>query len=367
VLKLANAREIVEIGAEHGGMTRLLADFCAQQNGNLIAIDPEPGPGFVAWAATHPHVRHIPQPSIEVIGELSAIDAWLIDGDHNYYTVLHELQAADALARRDGRPLLAILHDVGWPCARRDMYYAPKRIPQEYRRPHSHNAGVTPDNPGYRIDRGFRGSGNFAWALQQGGTRNGVLTAIEDFCREAETPTRRLLYAHVPAVFGLGVLFDANAPWAAAVTQAVTPYHDNPLLAKLELNRLTNYLTVLDWQDGYLARTGPACFTSVSGQPIRANIPYSRHPGLDPGSRCSLRPWFKWRPANRKAAGPRIKSGATIIFCQRPCPLPPEAYTYYSTKGRIRPINAAIRSAASLNVFTSTRLLLPRASLADSV
>jgi len=255
VLRLAGAREIVEIGAEHGGMTHLLADFCAQKNGNLIAIDPQPGPGFVEWAAAHRHVRHISHPSLEVIDGLCSIDAWLIDGDHNYYTVIHELQAADALARRDGRPMLAILHDVGWPCARRDMYYAPERIPQEYRQPHSHNAGVTPDNPGYRTDRGFRGSGNFAWALQQGGSRNGVLTAIEDFCRGADTPSRRLLYAHVPAVFGLGVLFDADAPWAAAVTEAVTPYHDNPLLAKLELNRLTNYLTVLDWQDGYLRRT----------------------------------------------------------------------------------------------------------------
>jgi hypothetical protein len=55
-------------------------------------------------------------------------------------------------------------------------------------------------------------------------------------------------------VFGLGVLFDAAAPWAEAVAEAVMPYHDNPLLEKMETNRLRNYLTVLDWQDGYIAR-----------------------------------------------------------------------------------------------------------------
>ena len=254
VLDLSGAHTIVEIGAEFGGMTQPLADFCARRRGSLIAIDPSPAPEFIDWAAAHPHVRHIARPSLDVIAGLSGIDAWVIDGDHNYYTVLGELTAADALARREGTPLLAILHDVGWPCSRRDMYYAPDRIPREYRQPCSHDAGVTLDNACYLIDRGFRGAGNFAWALQSGGPRNGVLTAIEDFCRQAEAGDRRLLYAHVPAVFGLGVLFDAAAPWAEAVAEAVMPYHDNPLLEKMETNRLRNYLTVLDWQDGYIAR-----------------------------------------------------------------------------------------------------------------
>jgi hypothetical protein len=49
----------------------------------------------------------------------------VIDGDHNYYTVLRELRLADSVARRDGRPLLAFMHDVGWPCARRDPIMPP--------------------------------------------------------------------------------------------------------------------------------------------------------------------------------------------------------------------------------------------------
>jgi predicted O-methyltransferase YrrM len=257
VLDLAGARTVVEIGAEFGGMTQPLAGHCARTGGRLVAIDPSPAPAFVEWAAAQPHVRHIGRPSLDVLSgpsaqDLRGTDAWMIDGDHNYYTVFHELVAADALARQDGTPLLAVLHDVGWPCARRDMYYAPDRIPLDYRQPCSHQAGVTLDNAGYLIDRGFRGAGHFAWALHAGGARNGVLTAVEDFCRQAEAGDRRLLYAQIPAVFGLGVLFDAGAPWAQAVAEAVMPYHDNPLLARLETNRLRNYLTVLDWQDGYL-------------------------------------------------------------------------------------------------------------------
>ena len=60
---------------------------------------------------------------------------------------------------------------------------------------------------------------------------------------------RNLAYAHVPAVFGLGILFDADAPWAAQLAQHVAPFHNNPLLASLEENRLRNYLKVIEMQD----------------------------------------------------------------------------------------------------------------------
>lgn len=256
-LELAGAKTVVEIGAEFGIMTQPLGDFCNKRGGNLIAIDPMPAPGFVEWAATQSHVQHIARTSLEAMGELSDIDAWLIDGDHNYFTVFHELGLAEALSRRDQKPLLVILHDVGWPWSRRDLYYAPDRIPPEYRQPYSFDAGVLLDNPVAQENRGFRGAGQFAVAVQAGGPRNGVLTAVEDFCRVTETESRRLLYAHVPAVFGLGVLFEASAPWAGDLANALVPYHNNPLLAKLERNRLRNYLTVLDWQDGFIERQTP--------------------------------------------------------------------------------------------------------------
>jgi hypothetical protein len=101
--------------------------------------------------------------------------------------------------------------------------------------------------------RGMRGMGNFAWALRAGGPRNGVLTAIEDFIAEAQSDERLLLYAEIPAVFGLGVLFDASAEWAEDVAGSLLPYHQNELIASLETNRLRNYLTVIEWQDRHAA------------------------------------------------------------------------------------------------------------------
>jgi hypothetical protein len=85
--------------------------------------------------------------------------------------------------------------------------------------------------------------------LQEGGPRNGVLTAVEDFRAEAQTDARPLAWAHVPAVFGLGMLFDSSAPWAPALAEMIVPWHNNKLLAALEANRLQNYLQVIEHQD----------------------------------------------------------------------------------------------------------------------
>ncbi len=248
-LALAEAREIVEIGAEFGGMSSLLADIARAAQGRLTSIDPAPKPEFVAWAKGRADVRHIAQPSLDAIGGLSRIDAWMIDGDHNWYTVYHELKQADAVCRRDGKPLLAFLHDVAWPCARRDLYYAPDRIPTDYRHPHTFEGGVFPGRGAPIANRGLRGMGHFAWANHEGGPRNGVLTAIEDFIDEVRAEGRGIAYAEIPAVFGLGILFETSAAWAPDMAGLVIPWHENRLLRRLEENRLANYLTVIEWQD----------------------------------------------------------------------------------------------------------------------
>jgi hypothetical protein len=251
-LRLAGARTLVEIGAEFGGMSQLLGAHAAEAGGSLTSIDPAAKPEFEAWLAANPHVRHLARPSLEAIPELAQVDAWIVDGDHNYYTVYHELHAIDALCARDGRPLLAFLHDVSWPCARRDSYYAPERIPAEWRHPHCWDGGVTLGTDRLTAGEGFRGMGQFAWARHAGGPRNGVLTAVEDFIEEAGRGGERpIAFAHVPAVFGLAIVFDSTAPWAADLASALMPYHQSHLLARLEENRLANYLRVIEIQDAF--------------------------------------------------------------------------------------------------------------------
>ncbi len=245
----AGATEISEIGSEFGGMSKLLAERASNKGGTLTCIDPEPAEGFADWAAGENCVTHIAQPSLDGLKSAGSADAWFIDGDHNYYTVFHELSVIDAIQKNAGRPLLAFMHDVSWPCARRDFYYAPDRVPAGWRHPHSFDHGVKLGHQGVVEGRGLRGMGHFAVALDEGGARNGVLTAIEDFLREADTDDRPLYYVHIPAVLGLGIVFDAKADWSEALAQFLLPYHANPLIARLEENRLRNYLEVIEFQD----------------------------------------------------------------------------------------------------------------------
>jgi hypothetical protein len=88
-------------------------------------------------------------------------------------------------------------------------------------------------------------------AEREGGPRNGVLTAVEDFLEE----TPGLVHRIVPCVFGLGFLYASAAPWAAALDAYLAPYDRSPLLARLEANRIAMYLQILRLQDEIDRRT----------------------------------------------------------------------------------------------------------------
>ncbi|MEL7198180.1 MAG: class I SAM-dependent methyltransferase [Pseudomonadota bacterium] len=244
-----DAKRFGEISLERGSLSKILAERCTQRGGKLIYIDPEPGGEFDLWAQGHSRVTKIAQHSLEALKDCDHADAWFVDGDHNYYTVYHELKLIDRLQRAAREPLLAFVHDVSWPCGRRDFYADPTRIPRGWRHPHSFEHGVLLGEEAAMRGRGFRGPSNCAVALEAGGPRNGVLSAVEDFLKEAHTAKRPLLFVHVPAFLGLGVVYDASAEWSDKLTQFLLPYHANPLIARIEENRLRNYLEVIDWQD----------------------------------------------------------------------------------------------------------------------
>lgn len=236
VLERIKPQRIAEIGASAGGHSKMLADFLRTHQGKLLSIDPAPQQSFIDWArASADVVMHINKPSLLGITDVGLADVWFIDGDHNWYTVYNELSQIEAHARSHKKPLLIYLHDVSWPCARRDMYYSPESIPAEYRHPYSAKLGITLDNPN-SIEGGFNGPN---WALKEGGPRNGILTAVEDFLANSQTPFH---WIHVPAVLGLGVLIDKTHPHAAEILNFYTPFHNNPLIASLERDRVAKYL-----------------------------------------------------------------------------------------------------------------------------
>jgi hypothetical protein len=126
-------------------------------------------------------------------------------------------------------PLL-MLHDIGWPLARRDGYYAPERIPPEHRQPLAHETFLTPEEPGTAAE----GMPFACVAAREGGPGHGILTAVEDFLADRS----ELRFARVPAFFGFGVIWHPDAPWATEVAAVVAPWDRNPMLERLEANRV---------------------------------------------------------------------------------------------------------------------------------
>jgi len=246
-LNAVGPAHVLEIGSEGGGTTARLAAWCAAHDAVLTSVDPDPAPATLELAEREPALRVLAGASPAGLDGLEPAQVWIIDGDHNYWTVRRELEAGLA----QDEPPLVVLHDVGWPAGRRDQYYAPAGLPAEGLRPHRVGGGVRPGEPGL-VEGGFRG--DFAFAEREGGPANGVRTAIEDVMAEHED-----LVLHVlPAVFGLGVLHARSARWAGLITALLGPHHEDPLLAALEENRLDLFLRVLDLQDEMELRRGRA-------------------------------------------------------------------------------------------------------------
>ncbi len=229
-LEAIGTHSILEVGAYAGDLTRVLADWAAHSGARVLAVDPSPQPGLVKLAEHHPGVELVRQTSLQALPTVELPDVAVIDGDHNYYTVSQELRILGERAPGAQLPLL-LFHDVCWPHGRRDDYFDPDAIPAEFRRPLvGEERGIFPGDPGTR-------QGGLPYprsAAQEGGERNGVLTAVEDFV--AGDPDLRLVV--VPAFFGFGAVWNTGSPWASRVQEILQPWDRHPLLERMEKNRI---------------------------------------------------------------------------------------------------------------------------------
>ena len=135
VLDAVGARRVVEVGAEGGDFSAALADWAERADANVVAVDPAPSDRLRLLAHDCERVRLVEALSPDVLAELDSQDVYFLDGDHNYATVFGELEALRDRLLDEERPALVVLHDVAWPSARRDSYYAPDRIAEEARHP----------------------------------------------------------------------------------------------------------------------------------------------------------------------------------------------------------------------------------------
>jgi methyltransferase family protein len=227
-LETAGARSVVEVGAYAGDLTGLLVDWAGAHGAQISAVDPSPQPELVALAQERGELELVRETSLEALRHVPLPDAAVIDGDHNWHTVSEELRL---IAERAGSHLpLLLFHDVSWPHARRDDYFDPAAIPADRRQPIQEGGGLYPGVEGLR-------DGGLPYrypAVREGGPRNGVLTAVEEFVAAHDD----LRLAVVPAFFGLGVVWRDAAPWGDALGALLAHWDRNPLLERLEANRV---------------------------------------------------------------------------------------------------------------------------------
>jgi hypothetical protein len=178
LLEALSPRVIVEVGTDLNAVTPQLLKWARANDAIVHAIDPDPALSAERLAKEHgERLRFHRARSVTVLGEIAGVDLALIDGDHNWYTVLNELRVLERTARTEERePPVILLHETGWPYGRRDGYQDPDVIPEAHRQPHA-RGGVVPG----RTELGPGLDDHLEHALLEGTPANGVLTAAEDF------------------------------------------------------------------------------------------------------------------------------------------------------------------------------------------
>ena len=238
LVKMSGGRRVVEVGALRGETTvRMLNDLGPDSEVHVIDPVPafDPGEHEARFPGRYVFHRDL---SLNVLGDLDAFDVALIDGDHNWYSVYNEMRLLAESSRRAGKPIpLSILHDVGWPYGRRDLYYDPSNVPEEHQQPYDYR-GMRPGRPKLLAGGGMNVT--LANAIEEGGPRNGVMTGLEDFLAEHDRPTRTVV---IPIYFGLAIvaeteMLDANPELSAFLDRIESPEGTVELLELSESIRL---------------------------------------------------------------------------------------------------------------------------------
>lgn len=202
LIETVQPRRIMETGADRGWNTLNILNYCRVTGAQADIIDPAPQASLHEVLAQFgpAEYRYLPLKSVAAIPQLDTPDIALMDGDHNWATVYTELNLLHAKAEQSGLPPPIVLsHDVAWPYARRDMYYNPDDLEASQKHAYAYR-GMVPGTAEL-VEHGMNGV--LANALHEGGPRNGVLTAIEDYIASSGT---EFTFRKLPFFNGLGIL-----------------------------------------------------------------------------------------------------------------------------------------------------------------
>ena len=199
VIHATKPARILEVGALGGENTK---NICTTfSDAEVMVVDPVPSFDIGSLQSELNNMKFYKDLSLNVIPEIGRFDVGIIDGDHNWYTVYNELKLIESSHGASARdfPVL-IFHDISWPYGRRDLYYNHTTIPDEFCHPHA-KKGIAPGKRELVNDGGLNKQLNNA--LLEGGEKNGVLTAIEDFIAESDID---FIFKKIQVYFGFGIL-----------------------------------------------------------------------------------------------------------------------------------------------------------------
>ncbi|WP_059041767.1 glycosyltransferase [Paenibacillus rubinfantis] len=200
IIQHVSPKHIVEVGSEEGKTTRKILEYCIESDCILSAIDPKPLFNVQELVEQYNGKFFFYKDlSLNKIYELENFDIILLDGDHNWYTVFHELKMIDKQSGKSKFPIV-FLHDSGWPYGRRDLYYNPELIPSNFLKPYK-KQGIVPWQHDL-VDIGF--NMNLNNSIYENNDRNGVFTAVEDFLKET---SKEVYHYNIEAFHGLTILF----------------------------------------------------------------------------------------------------------------------------------------------------------------
>lgn len=190
-------KTICEIGASWGGNTNKLLQI---DQLDVSIIDPCFEIDLANKYQDNKRVKVFKGLSLDILPQISKrFDCILVDGAHNWYTVFNELKIIEEKGLlKDGGTIF--LHDVCWPYGRRDMYFVPESIPKKFRHPYA-KKGIVFGQSELSPDSGDN-AGHYN-VVFEGGPKNGVLTAVEDFLKEH---AKKYMFFYFRREYGLGFL-----------------------------------------------------------------------------------------------------------------------------------------------------------------
>ncbi|RSK28670.1 glycosyltransferase [Bacillus sp. HMF5848] len=236
IFEAHNVKDVVEVGSQYGKNTKQLLEYISEKEGQLFCIDPAPLFDTVEFEKEYSNFKFYKELSLSALPLIENYDAVLIDGDHNWYTVYNELKIIEKNFNGKNKFPLVLIHDIGWPYGRRDLYYNPENIPLAYQQPYK-KLGITTDSSSL-VENGFNSHLNNA--IYENNPQNGVLTAVEDFINESELNLKLL---KIEGLHGLGVIINSGEEQVAKLFTAeklIEVVEKERITLMIENNRLKN-------------------------------------------------------------------------------------------------------------------------------